>query len=404
HARFLPDGKHRGGFAQLTAVIRGERAGCQTCLLLNAGDLVQGTPVSTLFRGLPVYEVANHFGFDASTIGNHEFDYGWQRIAEFARSARFPFVSANAVDGNGKLLAASAYVIRNVGGLRVAIIGALTTDLPALSTPDLVGPWRTLPVVETVRKYAAEVQDKSDLIVVLGHINPAEEDALLSQAPEVGVIISGHLHAGLDTPHTAGQRVMVRVKAYGEELGRLDLVVDVANKTVARSTWKHIPIDADVISPAPDVAKLVAGWEAKVSRLVDIPIGEAKREFAGPALQALMAQAMADETGADFAFMNKGGVRDFIPQGPLLARHIWNIMPFDNRVLVGRFKGSQLPRAVTDGRPVDPDREYTLAVNDFTAANQSTEMGSNGLVFPSTPGPLQRDLLIDWIKKKKVLQ
>ncbi|MBI3694612.1 MAG: bifunctional metallophosphatase/5'-nucleotidase, partial [Acidobacteria bacterium] len=117
HARFLPDGKHRGGFAQLTAVIRRERAGCQTCLLLNAGDLVQGTPVSTLFRGLPVYEVANHFGFDASTIGNHEFDYGWQRIAEFARTARFPFVSANVVDGNGKLLAASAYVIRNVGGL-----------------------------------------------------------------------------------------------------------------------------------------------------------------------------------------------------------------------------------------------------------------------------------------------
>src|SRR6266513_1703656 len=78
HARLLPDAKQRGGFAQLATVIRRERAGCHSCLLLSAGDLVQGSPVSTLYRGLPVYEIANMFGFTANTLGNHEFDYGWQ--------------------------------------------------------------------------------------------------------------------------------------------------------------------------------------------------------------------------------------------------------------------------------------------------------------------------------------
>ena len=79
-------------------MIRQERQGCRSCLLLNAGDLVQGSPVSTMYRGLPVYEIANLFGFDVSTIGNHDFDYGWQRLREFMKTARYPMVSANVSD------------------------------------------------------------------------------------------------------------------------------------------------------------------------------------------------------------------------------------------------------------------------------------------------------------------
>src|SRR5712692_9752348 len=114
HARLLPDAKKRGGFAHMVMAIRREREGCNSCLLLNAGDLVQGSPVSTLFRGRPVYELANLFGFDASTIGNHEFDYGWKKIAEFISVARFPIVSANVTDDKGRLLASSPYVIQTV--------------------------------------------------------------------------------------------------------------------------------------------------------------------------------------------------------------------------------------------------------------------------------------------------
>src|SRR5581483_11156971 len=77
HARLSPLENGHGGFAYLATAIRRERANCAACILLNAGDLVQGTPVSTIFHGLPVYEVANLFHFDVATLGNHEFDYGW---------------------------------------------------------------------------------------------------------------------------------------------------------------------------------------------------------------------------------------------------------------------------------------------------------------------------------------
>ena len=347
HARFLPDGRGRGGFTHVAQALRREKDKCGACLVLNGGDLVQGSPVSTIYRGVPIYEVANLIGFDVSTLGNHEFDYGWRMIPKFLRKARFATVAANVVDARGRLLTPQAYTIRNVAGIRVAVIGALTADLPSLSTPDLLGPWRALPVLETVRRYAAEVRDRADLIVVLAHINPAEEDQILRQAPEIAVVVSGHVHRGLEYSKQVDGRVAVRVRAFGEEIGRLDMQFDLAAKKVVSNSWRRIEIDSQAITPAEDVAALVARWEAKVSKIVDVPIGEARREFSRADLQALMEQSMLEAMKADLAFMNEGGVRDFLPQGRLLARHVWNIMPFDNKLVMGRFAGSQLPPAVT---------------------------------------------------------
>src|ERR1019366_2224909 len=98
---------------------------------------------------------------------------------------------------------------------------------------------------------------------------------------------------------------------------------------------------------------------------------------------------------------NLGGVRDLVPQGQLLVRNVWNIMPFDNLVVVGTFKGRDLPAVVIPkDRQVDPDRDYTLAVSDFTAANQGTaeNLRVTGLKFPNEVGQM-RDLLLDWFRK-----
>ena len=403
HARLLPDSTGTGGWAYLATAIRRERVGSNSCLLLNAGDLVQGTPVSTVFRGVAEHEIANRFGIDASTLGNHEFDFGWEMIPKYARIARFPVVSANVVDEQGRLLAPQPYVIKRVNGIRVAVIGVLIENLADLSTPDRLGPWRALPVIETVRKHAAQVRDRSDLIVVLGQLNPKEGCEILRQAPEVAIVVSGHPHQGLEAVEVCNGRPHVAVRAYGRVLGRLDTRVDLQAKKLVSWTWKRIPIDSKTIPPAKDVAALVSKWEAKVSKMVDVPIGEAKRDILQPELRRLIEQAMVEAMGADFGFMNPGGVRDRLPQGRLLARHVWNVIPFDDKVLVGRVRGSQLPAAVTAGRSIDPQRDYKLAVNDFTAVNQKTQMGTTGLEFPET-GPLLRDLLIDWIKKRKVIE
>jgi 2',3'-cyclic-nucleotide 2'-phosphodiesterase (5'-nucleotidase family) len=405
HARLSPLEDRQGGFAYVAAVIRRERANCTDCILLFAGDLVQGSPVSTIFHGLPVYEVANLFGFDAATLGNHEFDYGWMQVRKFIQTAKYPMVTSNLVGAEGQLFTSQPYVILNVNKLRVAVIGAMTDTLRDLSEPQLLGEWHTLPVVATARKYAAELRAKSDLVVLLGHITGQEETQFLNSAPEIPVLVTGHIHSGLNQAMSRDGRVLVRVKGYGAELGRLELQVDTEKKAPVSWTWKRIPVDSTKIEPAADVAREVKHWEDEVAARVDQPLAVSKKQFTKVEVKRLIERAMRDESGADFAFMNLGGVRDIVPLGQLKVRNIWDIMPFDNMVVVGTFKGRELPPVVVGDRKVDPDREYTLAVSDFTAANQATaeNLRTTGLKFPHQVG-LLRDLLVDWFRKKKVIE
>jgi len=408
HARMMPLENKRGGFAYLASVIRRERTGCNDCILINAGDVAQGTPVSTIFHGLPIFEVANLLGIDVGTLGNHDFDYGWMQTRKFMETAKYPIVSANVVSTTPQgeqLFAAKPYIILKVNGLRVAIIGAMTDSLDTLTTPQLLQQWHTVPVVETARRYARELKSQSDLIVLLGHITTQEELKFLAEAPEIPVMVTGHAHNGLPQPLTQDGRVLVRVRGYAEELGRLELKVDTDKKAVASYTWKHIPIDSTAIAPDTKVAAAVKRWEDEVSARVDQPLAVSARAFDKRGVKELIEQAMRTQTGADFAFMNLGGVRDIVPKGQLMVRNIWDIMPFDNRVVVGTFKGRDMPAVVLGGRQVEPDREYTLAVTDFTAANQGTQenLRTTGLKFPNDVG-LLRDLLVDWFRKKKVIE
>lgn len=405
HSRLMPLENKHGGFAYLASVIRRERTNCKDCVLLNAGDLAQGTPVSTIFHGLPIFGIANLLGIDAACLGNHDFDYGWPQTRKFMTTAKYPIVSSNIVGAQGQLFTKEPYVILNVNGLRVAVLGAMTRTLDTLTTPQLVEEWHALPVAETVRKYAKELKAKSDLVVLVAHITGEEELDVLSNVPEIPVTVSGHLHNGLPQALNQDGRVLVRVRGYAEELGRLELKVDTEKKAPVSWTWKKIPVDSTAIAPAEDVAREVKHWEDQASARVDRPMAISKREFTKAEVRRLIEQAMRTETGADFAFMNSGGVRDILPAGQLLERHIWNIMPFDNRVVTGTFKGKDLPEVVLNGRTVDPERKYTLAVSDFTAANQGTNdsLRVTGLKFPGDSG-LMRDMLIDWFKKKKVIE
>jgi 2',3'-cyclic-nucleotide 2'-phosphodiesterase (5'-nucleotidase family) len=407
HAHLQPDSDGVGGFAYLAAELRHQREGCRGCLYLNAGDLVQGTPVSTIYHGIPVYQISNLLGIDVSTPGNHEFDYGWKNVELFEKTAHYPLVSDNVADAQGRLLTHRGYAIRKVDGVRIAVIGLMLGDLVGnLSTEEQVGPWRVTPVVEAVRKTVAELRGKADLIVALGHIHSGEAEQIVHEIPEVSVVVIGHEHTGYKELHRFGNQYIVEAKSYGAELGRLDFQFDSAKHQVVSAEWKTIPIDSHKISPAPDVQKLVDSWESKVSKIVDVPIGESKRRLAGADLRRLIETAMAEESGADIAWINSGNVRGFLPQGQILARHVWDILPFDNFVVMGTFRGSEIPATVKREFPnLDPDKTYKLATTDFTAANQASQgqFGVSGLKFP-VQGQLQRDAMIEWVKKKKVLE
>jgi len=243
------------------------------------------------------------------------------------------------------------------------------------------------------------------LIVVLAHIQAEDGIELLNNVPEVSVVIEGHDHRGMEKPAEVEGRVAVGCRGYGVELGRLDLDVDLATKKLRAWSWKRLPVDAATIPADTDVKKAVDLWEGRVSKLVDVPIGEAKRDFAPGDVLRLVEKAIRDEEHADFTFMNAGGIRDRLTKGPILARHVWNILPFDNRVVVARVAGGMIGPEIRRTQVVEPDRLYTLASADFVVENESqrARLGLAKIDFKKLKLTL-RDLVIQWIRKQRVLE
>ena len=409
HDRLLPDPDRIGGVAHLATLLKRERAAARASLTLHGGDLVQGTPVSTLFEGLPDYEIANSLGIDVNCLGNHEFDYGWKRIGDFLRVANFPTVSANAIDASGNRLVNPPYVIRDAGGMRVAVIGALLERVLESTTLSRLGPYHAAPNIETLRPLVAEAAQKADIVIVLGHLEKAEAENILRALPDVSVVVIGHEHAPWKASVEIDGRLVVHAEGYGRQVGRLVLQYDTAQRRIISHQWTGIAVDDKNYPADPGVQAQVDKWEAKVSGIVDVPIGRSARQLSRPEVQALMERVMLDQVDADFSFTNLGGIRDTLPQGELLARHVWNVMPFDNRVVTLEIPGTQLS-ALTDpsGRtdPVvtarlEPQRVYRLVTTDFVAQSWA----DMGRIFPvQDQGVLLRDLVIDWIKHRKAIR
>jgi 2',3'-cyclic-nucleotide 2'-phosphodiesterase (5'-nucleotidase family) len=183
---------------------------------------------------------------------------------------------------------------------------------------------------------------------------------------------------------------------------------DTATRRIVSHEWTGIPVDTREYPADPAIQTQIDKWEAKVSALVDVPIGRATRALSRTEVRALMERAMLDQVPADFSFTNRGGVRDVLPEGELLARHVWNVIPFDNRVVTLEIPGDQLA-TLTDpsGRvekvvtaALDPQRVYRMVTTDFVAQSWA-DSGKN---FPRREeGVLLRDAVIDWIKQKRVI-
>ena len=408
HDRLLPDPDGIGGVAHMATLLKRERAAAHASITLSAGDIVQGTPVSTLFEGLPDYEIANNLGIDVNCLGNHEFDYGWRKVRDFIQVANFQTINANMVDASGNRMLNPPYVIRDVGGMRVAIVGVLLEQLLDHTTLENLGPYHSAPDVETLRPIVADAKQHADLVIVLGHIEKAEAVSILSGLPDVSVVVIGHEHTPWKEPIEMDGRLIIHAESYGREVGRLLLDYDTATRRITSHQWTGIPVDDSVFPADPVVEAQVEKWEAKVSSLVDVPIGQSSKQFSKAEIRKLMERAMNDRFPSDFAFTNIGGVRDTLPAGQLLARNVWDVMPFDNRVVVAEIPGDQLmtlddpthTEKVAETAKLDPQRTYRLVTTDFMISNWA----DRGHKFRVTDqGALLRDVFIDWIRQKKVI-
>ena len=224
-----------GGIARRATLVKRLRKELGTVLLLDAGDAFQGTPYFNEWKGKLDFKLMSLVGYDAVTLGNHDFDDGVDGLLDAMQEATFPFVCANLDFRGAPALAkrVSPYLIREVGGIRVGILGA-TIAFNGLVLPEnhkgveWLDPITALtPLVKQLRE-----EEHCDLIVLTSHLGMKGENdragnlEVAAQVPGIHAIISGHTHIFMEEPavvkNALGETVVFEVGYGGTELGRLD--------------------------------------------------------------------------------------------------------------------------------------------------------------------------------------
>lgn len=420
HGHLLPftdksvsEGTEVGGAAYLAEMIRQERAeNPEGTLLLSAGDMFQGTPLSNVFNGQPVIEVMNYLKFDGMALGNHEFDWGRTVLSSLMASAAFPFLSSNIVDKDGKCLAGvKPYVILERKGVKVAVIGVTTPDTVYSTKPGNVSDLLFLDPAEAVAKEIEEVRRHgADFVVVLSHLGLDADRRLANTVPGIHVIVGGHSHTVITEPVWEGETLIVQAGYYGLYLGVLEIEVDTSTGKISRSraggTLRNVV--AGPGAPKDEyVIEMVEKYSSRLKGEFDKVVGETAvdllRDPSGESnIGNLLTDAMREASGSQIAFQNGGGIRADIPKGPISLEEIYTLLPFDNvlvtmnltgaqlmqilernalldvRVLqvsgmeigydLTRPPGSRVVRASVGKEPLELQQVYTVSTNDFLAA------------------------------------
>ncbi len=420
----------RGGAANLYARwLRDEGYDPETMLLLSGGDNWTGPAISTWFEGEPVVEVFNAMGYDATAIGNHEFDFGREVLNERIAASEYPYLAANIRDAATGELAdfVVPYVIEEVNGVQVGIVGLATTDTATTTNPANIGDLAFADYAETLAEFVPQMRaEGAQVIVGLTHICPFELNGLASQVVGlVDVLLGGHCHASIATESNGIP--IVSSGAQWQSYARLDLVYDPAEGRVTGSEARLIEVaytgEANPVPPDPSIAAIVDDWQARVDDALDQPIGytAAGLERGSPAMVNLVADSwLWVYPEADVAVTNYGGFRQAIDAGPITLADIVAVLPFDNYLYAARITGAQLaenldccsgavggiryePHAgrieieFLDGRVFDRNATYTVLVSDFMY------FGGDGYLFGQqdpdayATGIHWRQPVIDWL-------
>jgi 5'-nucleotidase / UDP-sugar diphosphatase len=445
----MPDGQRRGGFPRLAAVVKAERAKGGHVILAHGGDTISPSLMSGIDRGAHIIKLTNMVHPDIFVPGNHEFDFGkatfFQRMAE----ATFPLYAANLRGPDGQPLPNfKDRSIVTVDGVRIGLTGAAYDQTPEASSPEDL---KFLPSVETIKAQAEALRrEGADFVVGVAHVTRAEGYGIVATRT-VDLMLTGHTHDLFI--NYDGRNALVESSYDAHYVTVIDVKIEVKQEGGRRvTTWwpEFRVIDTATLTPDPEVAAVVAGYEQLLSLALDQPIGTTAVELDSrgatvrsreAAIGDLIADAMRVSTHADAAVTNGGGIRGgriFAPGTSISRRDVVSELPFDNRVVVIEISGAELRRAIENGlsllpnpagrfpqvsgltieadpsrpagsritsikvgnAPLDETRTYRVATNDFMSRGGDgyTMFRDAKPILPATDSPLLSTDVMDYIQ------
>lgn len=427
-----------GGVMRRKAVIDSVRSAEPNVLLVDAGDVVQGSLYFTRFHGDVEQRIMNHLGYDIQIPGNHEFDNGIDGMARYYKGPKADLLSANydfsATPMRGMF---KPYVIKEIGGKRIGFMG-INVDPVGLIDSAKFAPALYTDAVEAANIVAAYLKkiEKVDMVVAVTHIgyHPDKNDDptapvkdgdvdLAHKSTDIDLIIGGHSHTEINpgsskspawmVPNALGDSVLiVQTGKYGRNIGEVVIDLD-TEKMHSRLIPVNSRLDGYVDK---ELADFIAPYKHDVDSIRAIKIGNATGDFVqNTSLANWMADFLLLDSKrlagkkADLAMINVGGVRGNMPSGDITKGVIMQVFPFDNREVIVELPGSKLRQVIQSvvkagsgnvsgnvsvvydkdtrqvksvrigGKPINDNKTYRLVTIDYLAKGNDGFQGLKGL-------------------------
>lgn len=424
--RWVAEEKHCPGAVKADG--RAECADAAT-LLVATGDHWSGPAISSFFLGEPTAAVMARMGYAASALGNHELDFGREQFLKNAGIGQFPFLAANLKVKDPALakgMDVPAFKVFDRKGLKVGVVG-LTS--PKTVTAAMAGRAEGLDLVGTEEALASAIPEArkagADVVVVVADMCPTELQPTLEK------------HADWKLALVVGSRCPAQINTKVGDTQVISLGRGLENYLRARITFdpskpageKVSGIDAELVSaaggatPDPETVKAIAEAKMQLDAKLGEQIGFTKKGIkqGSPEMARWVAGAMRSGTGADAAVLNKKGVRQELPAGPITIGSVYSVLPFENSLMLVKVKGADLvnqlsnPEALISGftaagkgkfkdakgKPLDPKKDYTVATIEYLY------FGGDGFEFekldpePKETGMAWQTPVIEWTRTQK---
>lgn len=400
---------------KLANCLKTEREKAPNLLLLAAGDNRTGNPyVDNGSRpGIPMINLMNQLGFNASTLGNHEFDSGPASLRENIDTAEFPFICANFFAKDSLGINTKPYVIFERDGVKIGVLGLIQigeTGIPD-AHPDQCKEVSFADPLQIAQAYKF-LREQCDVLILLTHLGFEDDVRLAKMFPEADAIIGGHTHTRVENGHIENGVLITQAENKVKYLTRLTF--DVEDGKVQSKKAELIPLR----SLEDDAAMAALVEQTKASpffqrQLTTVAKDITRRESLG----CMMADAIRQETGTDIGIINIGGVRlDTFPAGPLVVADVYRLDPFGNDLVRMVVTGQELiellqripatdhhgapcvsgmkykaikpeaelkPMVITeacleDGTPIAPDKKYSLVINSYLCSTVTPKPADPG--------------------------
>lgn len=357
-------------------------------LLIDAGDIFQGTLVGTQSQGKVIIDYMNKAGYHALTPGNHDFDLGKDNLKQLIERSDFPWVNCNILNKEtGKLWEPlKPYIIREIKGLKVGITGATTVGTEEMSFSENIKGLDFIPEIPALQKTvnALRNEEKVDLVVALVHAGlpydtrqgyrqlqkTTYQEVLkrgYANAMEmahfvkgIDILLGGHLHRGYQKPWVDPVNHTICIQNYGNggNLGWLKVKIDRPSGTILGYDYPAeegslLLLTEDEFWPDSSMRSFIQSKQEVYAAGFHDVIGITKTALTRSGIHEapmynLVTDAMRRRTDADFAFTNYGGVRADIKVGPITKADIFAVLPFGNQLVKFQVDGAFLKKIVEE--------------------------------------------------------